>query len=256
MKQTQKLINWLVAGGVALAMVTSLTAQTAKERTGQVVRLKGHARYSTGNNVWQPVKTGTIIKSGYIIQAAADSFVDVVLGETGAVPSRLVVGDTISYQPKTEQDVVRVFEDSVIAFDKLTIMKTGADEVTETQLDLRAGKIFGWVKKMSTASRYEIKIPNGVAGVRGTTYSISAVGVVEVFTGSLVISWTGPDGKPMTQVVNAGYWFDLRTLLLAPLPPDQKPAVHAAMPMAAQRLAVDHTLYYVSPTGQENPPAE
>ncbi|MCU0782919.1 MAG: FecR domain-containing protein [Verrucomicrobia bacterium] len=247
MKQTQKLINWLVAGGVALAMVTSLTAQTAKERTGHVVRLKGAARYSTGNNIWQPVKTGTILKSGHIIQTAADSFVDVVLGETDAVPARVVVGDTITYQPKTEQDVIRVFEDSVLAFDKLTLMKTGADEVTETQLDLRAGKIFGWVKKMSTASRYEIKLPNGVAGVRGTTYSISAVGVVEVFTGSVVISWTGPDGNPMTQVISAGYWFDLRTLLLAPLPPERKPAVLISKPMASQGFAGDRTTYYVSP---------
>jgi hypothetical protein len=248
MKQTQKMFNWLVGAGVVLAMVTSLTAQTVQERGGQVVRLKGAARYSSGNNLWQPVKVGTKIKSGDIVQTAADSYVDLVLGETGQGAPPLAIGPTISYQSTAEQDVVRVYEDSVLAFDKLTIMKTGADEVLETQLDLRAGKILGSVKKMSAASRYEIKLPNGVAGVRGTTYVISAAGVVEVYSGTVVLSWTGSDGKPMTQVVNAGYQFDLRTALLSPLPPGTKtPPLPARAAAAAQAVTVDQTTYYVSP---------
>ena len=52
MKQTRRTFNWLVASALALVMVTGLAAQGAKERTGKVVRLKGAARYSTGNNVW------------------------------------------------------------------------------------------------------------------------------------------------------------------------------------------------------------
>lgn len=253
MKQTRRMLDWLVAGGIALAMVTSLAAQTAQERTGKVVRLKGHARYSTDKNTWQPVKIGTIIKSGYIVQTAASSYVDVVLGDAGHVPSRVVVGPSISYQPKVDQDVVRVLEDSMLAFDKLTLMKTGADEVTETQLDLQAGTILGTVKKMAAASRYEIKLPNGVAGVRGTVYTISAVGVVEVTSGSVVISWTSPDGTPMTQVVNAGYRFDLRTLLLVPLTPEREGEITrtaratAVATAVAQEITIDQTTYYVSP---------
>jgi hypothetical protein len=250
MKHTRNLFNWLVGGAVMLAMVTSLTAQTVQERTGQVVRLKGAARYSGGNNVWQPVKVGTKIKSGDIVQTAADSYIDILLGETSlGAPQQVAIGPTTSYQPKSEQDIVRVFEDSVLGFDKLTVMRTGADEVLDTQLDLRAGKIFGSVKKMSAASRYEIKLPNGVAGVRGTTYTMSAAGVVQVNSGSVVVSWTGSDGKAMTQVINAGFQFDLRTLMLTPLPPGTTwptiPAAAAAM--AAQEFTVDKTTYYVSP---------
>ncbi|MEK7706684.1 MAG: FecR domain-containing protein, partial [Verrucomicrobiota bacterium] len=218
MKQTRKLFNWLIAGGVALAMVTNLAAQTVKESTGQVVRIKGAARYSTGNGQWQKLTVGTKLKSGDLVQSAANSYVDIILGRVDYVPSRVAVGDTLSYQPEATQDVIRVWEDSVLGFDKLTTMNTGAEEVTDTQLDLRAGRILGMVKKMPAASRYEIKLPNGVAGVRGTIYRISAAGIVQVLSGAVVISWTSSDGSPMTQVVDAGYQFDLRTGLLDRIP--------------------------------------
>lgn len=252
MKQTRKMFNWLVAGGVALAMVTCLSAQTVQQRTGQVVRLKGHARYSTGNNQWQEIKVGTKINSGCLVQTAANSYVDVVLGETANVPSRAIAASTISYQPKVEQDVVRVWEDSVLVFDKLTEMKTGADEVTETQLDLHAGKISGAVKKMSAASRYEIKIPNGIAGIRGTIYTISAAGVVEVQSGAVVISWTDANGNH-TQVVNAGQEFDLRTLTLTALQKERTGMfIPTGVSTTAQEITVDQTIYYVSPKSPSN----
>ena len=64
MKLTARLMNWLVAGAVALAMVTSVSA---KERSGKVVRVKGDARYSTGNSVWQPVRVGTVDRRSYTV---------------------------------------------------------------------------------------------------------------------------------------------------------------------------------------------
>ena len=63
MKLANNTLSWLVAGVVALALVTSAEAQSSKQRTGKVVRIKGAARYSTGNNIWQPLKVGTILKS-------------------------------------------------------------------------------------------------------------------------------------------------------------------------------------------------
>ena len=247
MKQTQKMLNWLVAGGVALAMVTSLAAQTVNERSAQVVRLKGHARYSTGGTAgWQDIKVGTKIRAGYLVQTAADSYVDIVLGEAPASSQAGAGPTTMTYQSKLEQDIIRVTADSVVAIDKATVMKTGADEVTDTQLDLRAGKIMGSVKKMSPASRYEIKLPNGVAGVRGTVYTITAAGVVQVHSGSMVISWTGPDGKPMTQVVNANYQFNLSTLLLSEIPPGAD-VMPTGVVTRAREVTVDRTFYYVSP---------
>lgn len=264
MKQTNRIMNWLVACGLALVMTASLSAQTATDRSAKVVRIKGAARYSTGDNVWQPLKVGQVLKAGTLIQTAADSHVDLVLGEAGKVtPVRAVANPSSSgggggYQPKAEQDVLRIQADTVLALDKLSSIDTGTDKVTDTQLDLRNGKIFGTVKKMNATSRYEIKLPNGVAGVRGTVYQVSAEGVLQVLSGSLVISWTAADGTVMTQTVNGGYQFDARTGLVTPLP--------QAIIDEMQRLArlgetvrtgpttfiEDETTYYVSPTDGNN----
>ena len=98
-------------------------------------------------------------------------------------------------------------------------METGADVVTETQLDLKAGRIFGSVKKMSAASKYEVKIPNGVAGIRGTIFEITAEGIIRVASGSVVLAFVGADGTVTTQEVLTGQEFDARTLKISPLPP-------------------------------------
>ena len=263
MKQTRRMINWMVACTVTAMLITSVSA---KERTGTVVRLKGAARVSTGNNVWLPLKVGDKLKSGALVQTAASSRVDVVLGEIDLSQRRTVTGAATSgpaapgaatyFQPKAEQDLVSIQADTLLAFDKMSVTDTGADEVTETQLDLQSGKIFGTVRKLSASSRYEIKLPNGVAGVRGTIYTISAEGVVQVLGGgSMVISWVAPDGTPMTQTVNGGYQFDARTGLVTPIPDyDQNGMVSAAkadgtglIPLPTSFIE-DHTIYYVSPT--------
>ena len=255
MKQTRNMINWLVACSLAVVMAVSASAAGAKERTGKVVRLKGAARYSTGNNVWQPLKIGDILRTGSLVQTAAKSYVDVVLGENDLAPVRAIAGNVSAFQSKAEQDIVRIHEDSVLAFEKLAITDTGNDQVTETQLDLRSGKIFGTVKKLAPTSRYEIKLPNGVAGVRGTIYTISADGVVQVLVGSVVISWVAPDGTAMTQTVNGGYQFDARTGLIMPIPDFEKTALTKEFqasrvgPQTPPKSFVqDKTVLYVSPT--------
>jgi len=124
----------------------------------------------------------------------------------------------IAYRPNAEQNVVRIWQNSALGIDKLTSTDTGADVVTETQLDLRAGRVLDTVKKMNSASKYEIKLPNGVAGIRGTCYDLWANGLFRIGNGSGVISIIGADNQPNTKVVPGGYEFDPGTGQLNPLP--------------------------------------
>jgi hypothetical protein len=140
------------------------------------------------------------------------------LGDGSAPVARPVAGEMLTYQPTAEQNLVRLWENTLLSVDKMTVTETGADVVTETQLDLKAGHIFGTVKKMSAASKYEVKIPNGVAGIRGTTYDISAEGVIKVLAGSVVLAYVGPDGTVVTQVIGGFQQFDARTGVLSQLP--------------------------------------
>jgi hypothetical protein len=267
MKRIQSLVHGLVACGVALALLSTAAAQTAVQGTARVFKIKGNARYTTGNNVWQPLKVGATLRPGAVIQTGIErgSYVDLILldAESAALPGGgggASSPEVMLYQQQSsEQNIVRVWENSLLGIDKLSTMETGADTVTETQLDLRAGRIFGNVKKMSAASKYEVKIPNGVAGIRGTTYEISADGVVRVLVGSLVIAYIGPDGTAITQVVMGGQQFDARTGQITPIANfDQKEMVKTAK---AARIGpntpptaftVDHTIYYVSPVIGKN----
>jgi hypothetical protein len=253
MKEIRSLLNSLVACGIALAMVTPLAAQTANQSVAKVVRLKGGARYKIGNNDWQLLKVGDLVKPGTIIQTAAKSRVDLVLGDGSAPTARPVAGDTLSYQPSAEQNIVRLWDNTLLGVDKLTSTQTGADEVTETQLDLKAGHIFGLVKKMSAASKYEVKIPNGVAGIRGTAYDISAEGVVKVRSGSVVLAYYGPDNTLVTQVINGLQQFDARTGSLTPLPNTDRTGMDRITKEVTMGLNVsvpfstDKSVKYVSP---------
>ncbi len=256
MKETRSLLNGLVACGVALAMVSTLTAQPASPGA-KVVRLKGGARYASGPNNGQLLKVGDIIQPGALIQTAAGSRVDLALGDNSAPvaqASAAAEGLGFSYLPSTEQNIVRMWENTLLGIDKLTETKTGADVVTETQLDLKAGHIFGVVKKMSAASKYEVKIPNGVAGIRGTVYDISAEGLIKVLSGSVVLAYVGPDGTITTQPVNSAQQFDARSGVLSPLPVtdegDMKRyigQVRAGLSAGVIPVSADMTLQYISP---------
>ncbi|HEY5911557.1 MAG TPA: FecR domain-containing protein [Verrucomicrobiae bacterium] len=236
MKQTQRLTNSLIASAIALAMISSLAAQTAMEGTAKVIRVKGPARYTTGNNVWLTLKPGAVLKPGTIVQTSTEqgSFVDLVLSDGGgavAMPSPVKYTPYIpnsmssagaTYAPSAEQNVVRIWENTALGIDKIACMRTGADEVSDIQLDLKAGHVTGNVKKMSAASKYEIKLPNGVAGIRGTTYDITSEGVVSVMVGSVVLAWVNPKtGEVTTQVVTGGNRYDARTAQMGPIPPTE-----------------------------------
>ncbi len=157
---------------VAVAVGLCVSAQ-ADEGKAVVRAVRGAAQYkSAAAGTWAPLKVGNTLRSGAIIQTAAGSQVDLFLGANGPV--------------------VRVTESTEMALDKLAFQKTGDDTVIETQLDLKAGTLLGNVKKLAAASRYDIKTPNGVAGIRGTQYKVSANGVITCIEGTVHISYINP----------------------------------------------------------------
>lgn len=251
MKRMQCLVNGLVVCGIALAMVSSLAAETVEQLSAKVVRIKGSARYKTANGAWQTLKRGDQLNAGTIVETGVDSRVDLVLGGEGAPPTaRPVIGEMLTYQPTAEQNMVRIWENSRLGIDKLTLTETGADMVTETQLDLQAGHIFGSVKKMSAASKYEVKIPNGVAGIRGTVYDISVEGLVKVLVGSVYLAYVDSQGNAKTQVVMGLQQFDVRTGVLQPLSDIDKTSMPRLILQVTPRQMVytyDSTINFVSP---------
>lgn len=221
----KKPLIWLVAAVLTLTLA-SANAESGKERTGKVVRIKGDARYSTGNKIWQPLKVGAIIKSGNVVQTAPNSFVDIVLNQEDSATAVAIQpistspsaasassgGGGAGVLPSPDQDVVRVLDDTYLVFDSLNATPTGDDTTTETLLDLKKGSIFASVKKQAAASRFEVKIPNGVAGIRGSWVLFSASGKISCLAGSAVAAYSTSSSPDVnTQVIGAGQEFDCAT---------------------------------------------
>jgi len=243
MKTMNKTLAWMLAAIMSLALISTADAQSNKERTGKVVRIKGDARYSTGNKVWQPLKVGATLKSGYIVQTAMNSFVDVVInqdemvGEVSVQPATMSSSTSTSTAdgggggstPTPDQDVVRILDDTYLMFDSLKAVASDSDTVTETMLDLRKGSVFANVKKMAAASRFEVKTPRGVAGIRGTAVLIKATGDIACLTGSAISAYTDSAGNVGTQVVGAGQEFNASTQQVGAITPGALGALNDMM---------------------------
>lgn len=178
MKHTGRLMNQLAVFGVALvATFAAGTAQAQSTQQGkaQVRAVHGSARYLTGGGDWMTLKQGTVLTAGSVITTAAESHVDLYLGINGPL--------------------VRVKEDTTLGIDKLTYTDTGADAVIETQLNLQKGMLIGNVRKLAAASRYEIKTPSGVAGIRGTDYVITHTMILFIIKGLGHVAYILPDGS-------------------------------------------------------------
>ena len=158
---------------LALALTYSLQAQTVPGKA-EVRALKGAAMYSTGGGPSMPLKVGTVLGPGTTVKTGGNSSVDLFLGNSAGL--------------------IRLTENSTLTLDKLTLTDTGADTAVEVQLNLPDGTILGNVNKLSAASRYEIKTPNGVAGIRGTKFRMSANSFIVLMEGTLVFVYV-PGGN-------------------------------------------------------------
>jgi FecR protein len=183
-------IRLKTVGAVVLSLSFLLAAQAQSEQGTAFVRsIHGSADYSEGGGTWTALESGKILKAGAVIRTAADSYVDLDLRKNG--PG------------------LRVTQNTTLGLDKLITEETGVEPVIETQLDLKAGCIAGRVNKTGASSKYEIKTPNSVAGVKGYgEYSMCANGRIVVGQGSAVVVYVSATGQTSTYVVNAGQAFD------------------------------------------------
>jgi len=221
---------FLAWAGVASA------ATDVKPAAITVVSLQGEARYSVDGQSWHPLVVGKILHAGAVIETAAGSSANLILSgnpvpipqsdssapqsiaQLGQAPDPNLRGYE-SYKPMAQQNVVSMGADTMLAVDKLTVIDTGVDTVGDTELDLRAGKVFVNAKKLSAGSQYIIKLPNGVAGIRGACFNLDVFGHCNCLFGQVVLSIIGPNGQPILIPVVGGYSYNPQTGQLTNLSP-------------------------------------
>ena len=252
--------------GTMLVLAVAVSAQSFKPGVATVVRIQGEARFTLGDGNWHPLVVGKELSAGTVIETRHGATVDIVLGKTvempqaGPWPDRIGpapdanVRGLIDYKPAVEQNMVRLTGDTMLAIDKLTVSETGVDAVSDTELDLWQGRIFCSVKKLSAASQYLVKIPNGIAGVRGTLFEIDASGWCGVLKNSVLLAITGPHDVVTTHLVGEGTQFNPETGEISPLPPDLLDVLHeiaTALDTAYVQIVsfeYDQTFTFISPT--------
>lgn len=224
--------------GVAL-LTSSANAATSGTQPGcaTVVRVEGQVEYNLGDGQWHPVVAGKVLPPGSTIHTLFNGHADVVLGreiqfpQAKPHPERIgqasdgQVTGFIDYRPSVEQNAIRLVPDTTVSIDKLFITDTGADSVSDTELNLTQGKIFCSVKKLSGASKYLVKIPKGIAGVRGTWFSIDVAGKIVCFEstgGGVLIAFMDASGNPVTYFVGPGNILDPNTGISSDIPPAER----------------------------------
>lgn len=210
MKYVGSLFSKMAAYGVALLVAYSAAAVQAQQQQGKAVvrAIRGSAQYTQGGD-WMTLEVNKELTSSAVIKTAANSQVDLFLDQNGPV--------------------VRVTADTVLALDSLKFEDSGAGMVIETKLNLTVGRILGSVKALAAASKYEVKIPTGTVGIRGTEYDISANGVINMKSGSVLADMTF-GGQRSSMVVNAGQTYT------PPAAGGTQPTITSLTPQAVQYL--------------------
>ncbi len=268
-----KTLLGIALSGVLLNAGLDAFGQTAQSGYATVVRVKGIASYSLGDEQWHPIVAGKFLPPGARIRTGDNGVVDIVLGkavdfpQATWMPNRISqatdagVRGLISFKPAVEQNVVRVMAGSFLIIDKLTTTDTGADTVSDTELNLKQGGIYASVKKLSPASQYLVKTPTGIAGVRGTQFSIvlnadGSIKSVSVYKtqndDGLVLAITDASGATQTYMISDGQVWEHGDPNPVTITPELKMILQAVF--AGLRTAYfqevsfnyDRTLLYVS----------
>jgi len=159
--------------GLFVAVISAAVAAHGEMKQGNAVvkTITGSATYLDELGFSHPLTVGTVLKAGHTIKTGVDSSVDLFLDQNG---------------PNVGLDA-----NSTLRLEKLAYEETSLGTKIDTLLDLKSGQMAGQVKKLIAASRYEVKMPKGVAKVRGTTFYINAHdGDVHVTEGTVKVDLT------------------------------------------------------------------
>ncbi len=190
-KSATTLVGAAVLGLILSGAGWESKAQGVKAGKAEVRSAGQGARYSTAANVWVPLKKGDKLPEGATIVSSSTS-VDIAL----------------------DTSVVRVQPNTTVRLDKLAGGTVSGVKVSDTQLNLVDGRVTANIRKLAAGARYEVKTPNGVAGIRGSKLDVrtymTPAGRVTIYTsveGTTDVAETSASGTVKTAVINDGESF-------------------------------------------------
>ena len=183
----------LLACALALVVCTSADAAAMKKSKAKAIGVHGDVQYRIADGPWAAVHEGDEFDGQTTIKTTGpDSHVNLWI--------------------KHNDSSVRIMPNTTMKIENLSFVG-GADGDSDTMLNLQSGTVVGSVTKLSRNSHYEIRTPNGVAGIRGTDYALTVEALAD---GTYKVTFTCVQGEviaaalvngeanPITQVLNTG----------------------------------------------------
>jgi hypothetical protein len=152
----------------ALIIISLNCKQEQKEQQSSILTVQtvlGEVSVQSGNEIITPAM-GSVIKENSIIKTGKLSLLDLKYKNSG---------------------IIRINENSNINIERLLSSGT-ADE---TILNMDEGKVFVTVSKLMKDSKFQVKTPTSVAGIRGTSFRVSSekgISRVDVLKGSVKVN--------------------------------------------------------------------
>ena len=140
---------------VLIAGVASTGLAEAVKREARIVDIDGDASIKRlGEKEWLPAESDMTLTEGDMIKTGPDSW---------ALLSLEGIEETASATVEIEEGSQLLFAEFV---------KDEAGEAGKTLLDLAIGELMITVEKLEAESKFEVKTPTSVTGVRGTKFSV------------------------------------------------------------------------------------
>ena len=160
------------------SLVSTLSAQSPLP--GAEVRgLRGGAQYSTGGGPFQPLKGGTVLRQGDVVQTASQSALDLYLGPAAGT--------------------VRLTESATLSIDKLMVSDTASD----VELHLKGGEMLGKLGATTGTSKFVVKTAGGMGAVIKGEFRFDARGSLVLLEGKALFVTTPDSGEPVANNLSA-----------------------------------------------------
>jgi hypothetical protein len=180
-----KKIQCVVSCALALALVgmaNQSSAESGRVEGKAIVRAVHGNVEAFENGAWAPLQPNKELSPGVKLRTGPESSADLSVNGYSST--------------------VRIEENTSMTIPEMFRVGPGREADTDTTLDLQLGTVLGNVKKLSASSRYEIRTPHGVAGIRGTDFQVT---VVMETGGAYVVTFTSVTGElTVSAVINPG----------------------------------------------------
>ncbi|HEU0011483.1 MAG TPA: hypothetical protein VFT34_16810 [Verrucomicrobiae bacterium] len=156
----------------------------AAEAKAPLLGLLGTAEYSRAGGPFVPVKKGAVFAVGDVIKTERGSAVDIFFGPLAGT--------------------VRLTESTTLVIEKSAVAEGQLGAATfELNLSLREGEILGRVERHGGGSRFQVKLPAGLAGIVEGQFRIDARGYVVLLDGKAGYVHIPASGEPVSHTLQA-----------------------------------------------------